>query len=103
MCFLKIRHCIVPTLCMLSPLFCAAQMSPVEEEVQYLSFQVAGALGTYPMSINNSMAITGYYFVSSTATRGFLRDADGAMVTFSVEDGVWTEPESINAAGDITG
>jgi uncharacterized membrane protein len=55
------------------------------------------------MSINDSMAVTGYYYVSSTVTRGFLRDADGAITTFDVSGGVWTEPESINAAGDITG
>ena len=55
------------------------------------------------MSINDSMAVTGYYYVSSTVTRGFLRDADGAITTFDVFGGVWTEPESINANGDITG
>jgi hypothetical protein len=31
----------------------------------------------------------------------FLQDADGVIATFSVRDGVWTEPESINASGDI--
>jgi hypothetical protein len=89
--------------CLLSPLFCAAQQPTASDEVSYLSFEVPGALGTYPMSINNSMAVTGYYYVSSAVTRGFLRDADGAITTFSVGDGVWTEPESINADGDIAG
>jgi len=55
------------------------------------------------MSINSSMAVTGYYYVSSTVTAGFVRSADGAITTFNVRDGVWTEPESINDAGDITG
>jgi hypothetical protein len=103
MSFLKTRHCLVATLCMLSPLFCVAQKAAVINEVSYLSFEVPGALGTYPMSINASMAVTGYYYVSSTETRGFLRNQDGTITTFSVRDGVWTEPESINAAGDITG
>ena len=68
-------------------------------------FQVPGALGTYPMSINNSMTVTGYYYVSPTETRGFLRDADGTITTFDVDVAgvVWTEPESINARGNITG
>jgi len=103
MCFLKTRHCLVAALCMLSPLFCAAQEPAVSHEVSYLSFQVPGALGTYPMSVNSTMAVTGYYYVSSTVTGGFLHDAGGAITTFSVRDGLWTEPESINDAGDITG
>jgi hypothetical protein len=55
------------------------------------------------MSINASMAVTGYYYVSPSVTRGFLRDADGTITTFDVAGGVWTEPESINAGGNITG
>jgi hypothetical protein len=98
----KIRHCLV-TLCMFISLFCAAQAPALVSELSYLSFEVPGALGTYPMSINNSMAVTGYYYVSSAVTAGFLREADGAITTFSVPDSVWTEPESINAAGDVTG
>jgi hypothetical protein len=64
---------------------------------------VPSALDTYPMSINASMTVTGYYYISPTTTDGFVREADGAITTFSVRDGVWTEPESINAAGDVTG
>jgi hypothetical protein len=40
--------------------------------------------------------------VSSTVTGGFLRDGGGAITTFSVPGSLWTEPESINDAGDIT-
>lgn len=103
MCSWKIRHCLVATLCLFSSLFCSAQESAISSEVSYLSFEVPGALGTYPMSINDSTAVTGYYYVSSTVTRGFLREADGTITTFDVVGGLWTEPESINAAGDITG
>jgi hypothetical protein len=35
--------------------------------------------------------------------RGFLREADGTITTFNAAGAVWTEPESINAAGDTTG
>jgi uncharacterized membrane protein len=103
MCFLKSCYSFVATLCVLSPLFCAAQKAVVSSEPSYLSFAVPGALGTYPMTINDSQAVTGYYYVSSTVTRGFLRDADGEITSFDVLGGVWTEPESINAAGEITG
>jgi hypothetical protein len=70
----------------------------------YLHFVFGpGALGTYPMSINASMEVTGYYNVSPTAARGFLREADGTFTTFDVAGAVWTEPEGINTAGNITG
>jgi len=102
-CSVKIRRSLVLTLCMLSPLLHAAQEPTASNWVTYLSFEVPGALGTFPMSINVSMAVTGYYYVSSKVTRGFVRDAEGAITTFDVSSGVWTEPESINADGEIAG
>ncbi len=103
MCSLQIRHCLVVTLCMLSPLLCTAQEPVADDWVSYISFAAPGAIGTFPMSINASDAVTGYYYVSSTVTNGFLRSADGTMTTFSVRDGLQTVPESINDAGEITG
>jgi hypothetical protein len=88
---------------MFSPLICAAQELSVYTRVSYISFSIPGAVGTYPMSINASMVVTGYYSVSATVTRGFLRTAEGTITTFSVRDGVQTVPESINDAGEITG
>ncbi len=93
----------VAALCVLGPLTCAAHGGGINGEATYISFSVPGALGTYPMSINASMTITGYYYVTPAVTRGFLRDADGTITTFDVAGGVWTEPEGINAAGNITG
>jgi hypothetical protein len=55
------------------------------------------------MSINNSMAITGYYLVTSTIAYGFVQDGAGALTTFKIAGSIWTEPESINATGDVTG
>jgi hypothetical protein len=103
MCFSSIRYRLVLTLCIVTLRSCAAQETSVSNEVSYLSFQVPGALGTYPMSVNSTMAVTGYYYVSSTVTGGFVRDAAGAITTFRIRDGIWTEPESINDAGDVTG
>jgi hypothetical protein len=101
MCSFKIRHSLVATLCMLGLLTCAAHA--VGSEASYISFEVPGALGTYPMSVNTLLEVTGYYNVSPTAARGFVREADGTITTFYVAGAFWTEPESINAAGDITG
>jgi hypothetical protein len=102
MCSLKIRHCLVVTLCMLCPLFCAAQEG-INGEAAYISFSVPGAFGTYPTGINASMEVTGYYNVTPTVVRGFLREADGTITTFAVGGATSTVPEGINAAGDITG
>ncbi len=76
MCSLKIRHILLVTACMLSPLLCAAQAPSTDDHATYLNFAVPGALGTYPMSINASMTVTGYYFTSPANTGGFLRAAD---------------------------
>lgn len=95
------RSMFLGILCILGPLTCAAQH--VNGEATYISFSVPGAQGTYPMSINASMTVTGYYNISPTEARGFAREADGTITTFDIKGGVWTEPESINAAGDIAG
>ena len=100
---MTIARFVAAALCVLGPLTCSARGSNINSEATYISFSVPGALGTYPMSINASMTVTGYYYVSSAVTRGFLRAADGTITTFAVMGGVWTEPESINAAGNITG
>jgi len=102
---MMISRFIAAALCVLGPLTCAARGDGINGEATYVSFQVPGALGTYPMSINNSMTVTGYYYVSPTVTRGFVRDAEGTITTFDVDVAgtVWIEPESINAGGDITG
>jgi hypothetical protein len=101
----RIRLGLVAVLCMLIPLFFAAQGFAQNQPATYISFEVAGALGTYPMSINNSMTVTGYYYVSSTVTNGFLRTADGVITTFAIPGSVWTEPRVLTLPGispDIT-
>jgi hypothetical protein len=110
---MMIPRLIAAVLCVLGPLTCAAQGGSINGEASYVSFSVPGSVGTYPMSINSLMTVTGYYYVAHvtpTLVRGFVRDADGAITTFDVGgpfglgDGtVWTIPESINGAGDITG
>jgi hypothetical protein len=94
---------LLAALCVLGPLTCVAHGVNINGEATYVSFSVPGAIGTYPMSINNSMTVTGYYTTSYTTAAGFIRDADGAITTLSFSGSLWTEPVSINAAGDITG
>ena len=107
-----IPRCTFAALCFLCPLTCLVHGANINGEATYISFSVPGAAGTYTTSINASMTVTGYYYVANAtpaAVRGFVRDADGAITTFDVGDAfesatpVWTIPESINAAGDITG
>src|ERR1700761_3326765 len=81
----------------LAPLVCQSQ------DATYVSVEVADAVGTYPMSINNAMVVTGYYLVTPTEAHGFVRKPDGTMETFIVPGSLWTEPESINDGGDVTG
>jgi hypothetical protein len=94
---------LVAALCVLGPLNCVAHGGDINGEATYVSFSVPGGLGTHPMSINVSMTVTGYYNVSATGARRFLREADGTITTFNVPGAIWTEPEGINAAGNITG
>jgi len=100
---MMIPRSMVAALCVLGPLTCVAHADNINGEATYISFSVPGALGTYPMSINASMEVTGYYYVSPTVERGFLREADGTITTFDVAGGNGTQPEGINAAGNITG
>src|ERR1700733_9247545 len=97
----KTRPRLTVTLCLFSLLLYAARSGA--SEATYVSFQVPGSMGTYPMSVNNSMDVTGYYYASSTLVRGFVRQADGTFSTFEVAGSTYTEPEGINDAGEITG
>lgn len=93
----------IPILCVLALILFVTQERAVGAEASYFTFQVPGALGTYPLSVNASMAVTGYYTTSPSTAAGFVRSADGTISTFSIDGGLWTEPESINDLGDVTG
>jgi uncharacterized membrane protein len=93
-----VRHCLAAAMLFaLGISLCPAQSA------SYFTIRVPGALGTYPMSVNDSLVVTGYYLVSATESRGFLQAANGAITTFAIPGSIWTEPESINASGDVTG
>lgn len=69
----------------------------------FTTFQVPGAVGTYPMSINESQTVTGYYTVAAGTQGGFVRSEDGTIDTFQVPGSILTEPVGINSAGEIVG
>jgi hypothetical protein len=95
------------TLCLLSPLFCfAGQETPDfsrPHAPHFLSFEVPDSAGTYPVSINDLMVITGYYKTQHGETRGFVRYDDGSITTFAVSGALSTVPVGINHGGDIAG
>lgn len=80
-----------------------------------VAFDAPGAgatsnFGTFPRSINNSGAITGYDSDASCVNHGFLRTPQGNMIIFDVPGAgkaggscFGTFPESINRSGTITG
>jgi hypothetical protein len=69
----------------------------------FTTFQVPGAVGTYPTSINDSETVTGYYTEPAGKQGGFVRSADGVIETFQVPGSILTEPVGINSAGEVVG
>jgi hypothetical protein len=69
----------------------------------YESFTVPHSTGTYPLSINKDLTITGYYLDEAGKTRGFVRTVFGKITTFGVPGSVLTKPVAINSEGEITG
>jgi len=67
------------------------------------SFDVPGAIATFPTSINPAGVITGSYFDSGSIMHRFVRDASGAFTSFDPPGSFSTDPTSINPAGEITG
>ena len=61
-----ISRFMVAALCVPGPLTCVGHGGNINGEATYVSFSVPGALGTYPMGINASMDVTGYYDASPT-------------------------------------
>jgi hypothetical protein len=73
-----------------------------------ITFDVRGAAGTIPSSINRAGAITGYYWDASDAYHGFLRAPNGRITTFDAPgagpgEGEGTFPMSINSNGTVVG
>lgn len=79
---------------------------------KYTTFSVSGAssgpdYGTFPLSMNDDGAITGYFTEGKDACRGFIRSPEGKITVFAPSDlapGLcFLVPASINSSGTITG
>jgi len=87
--------------------------SPPVHSVTFTVFDAAGAgtgpnQGTFPQSINQEGAITGYFVDGNNVAHGFLRSPDGPITTFDAAGagtgfGQGTAPLSINPNGAISG
>src|SRR5438270_1478022 len=70
----------------------------------FTNFDPPGSVFTYPVSINKSGVITGYYDDSNGVTHGFLRSSKGKIITFDAPGAVGqTRPAAINDSGAIAG
>ena len=72
------------------------------------SFVVPGATNTYPLGINASETVVGYYTDANSAYHGFERSPDGNITTFDAPGAgttyeLGTIPFTINDTGLITG
>ena len=102
--FFKTRNFLIATtIYMLSPLLCAAQQVANEHGAHFISFRVGECFQTFPMSVNDSLTVTGYYIDQAGAREGFIRNPDGKLTTFAVAGSTVTSPVAINAAGEIAG
>jgi len=66
--------------------------------------------GTFPDSVNDAGAVTGHYTDANNVNHGFLRSPEGEFTAFDAPgagttagSGSGTFPDSINAAGAVTG
>jgi hypothetical protein len=100
----KIQFCLTAAVCMLTPLFCSAQSPARQNGPFFISFQVANSTGTYPLSVNNFLSTTGYYYTGANRQpHAFVRQVFGRVTTFDVPGSINTQPVGINNAGEITG
>jgi hypothetical protein len=87
--------------------FCLGMFGLVLPDVAFaatfVTFDIPGAEGIDPSSINPAGVITGQYGDGSGAAHGFVRAADGTITTFDVPGALGTVAASINPTGVITG
>jgi hypothetical protein len=99
----KIHTRLAAAVCLLAPLFCTAQEGITHNGPFFVSVEVSGSTGTYPVGINNSLSITGYYKDASQHSHGFVRNLSGKVSSFDVTGSILTQPVGINDSGEITG
>jgi hypothetical protein len=69
----------------------------------FVTFDVPGAQGTSPASINPAGDITGSYSDANGLGHSFVRSSNGTVTTFDVPGGTTSGASSINPAASVTG
>lgn len=80
-----------------------AQDFPPLADAMWTEFGVDGFEDATPYGINSLGDIVSDYSPPDEDEFGFIRNADGTTVTFSVPESMTTEPRDINTAGTVTG
>src|ERR1700678_1647874 len=76
----------------------AAAAQPV-----YTTFDPPGSVETFPESINDTGAISGWYYDSKGMPHGFVRTNDGTITSFDPPGSTATFSYGINRTGVIAG
>jgi hypothetical protein len=97
--YTKLRDCLIAAAFLFTPMLFAVP----DHKPAYIAFDVPDSVATYPLSINGSMTVTGYYVGKSGGPHGFVRDEEGRITRFDVSGSTSTMPVSINQAGEIAG
>src|SRR5215831_12680180 len=93
-----------PAVCLLLSLILLALVPAVLATSGVITvFNPGGSIQTYPASINNHGAITGWHNNGSFLIVGFVRQEDGTVTNFDATSSNNTSPVSINNNGAITG
>ena len=80
----------------------ASQHSSQAPEGTFISFDVPGSTGTFPLDINAEGDIVGRY-ATGTLSHGFVRTADGTFMTIEYPGAPYTAVGGINPDGAIAG
>lgn len=70
---------------------------------RFTSFNPSGSTYRYPIAVNDSSVVTGFYADESNVFHGFVRAAKGAITAFDPAGSTSTLPYAINAKGLIVG
>jgi uncharacterized membrane protein len=88
--------------CLLTVAAVIASPSPQAPAGTFISFDMPGSTGTFPLDINASGDIVGGY-TSAGLNHGFLRTADGTFTTIDYPGALYTMAAGINSEGAIVG
>jgi uncharacterized membrane protein len=86
----------------LSSVVAVVASSAQNGQATFISFDVPGSTGTFPLDINASGDIVGSY-ASVGLTHGFLRTADGTLTTIDYPGALSTMASGVNSEGAIVG